>query len=112
MESTTPITNISKQEIYNQAIVMLIQNNQYEEEVKYELIKKGYDEGLVEEIVNSIIEKRNKEKRARANKDMLFGALWCIGGTVATMANVGYIFWGAIIFGGIQFFRGVMQAVD
>jgi methyl coenzyme M reductase beta subunit len=103
MESATPSTTHTEQEVYNQAIVMLFQNYQNEEEVIYELVKKGYDEGMVEEVVTSILEKRNKEKSAKANKDMLFGAMWCIGGTVATMANIGYIFWGAIVFGGIQF---------
>jgi hypothetical protein len=47
--------------------------------------------------------------RERAKKDMLYGALWCVGGTVLTMADVGFIFWGAIVFGGIQFFRGLMN---
>ena len=42
----------------------------------------------------------------KAKKDMIFGALWCVGGTIATVAQTGFIFWGAIIFGGIQFFRG------
>lgn len=53
-----------------------------------------------------------------ATKNMLYGALWCIGGTIATV--IGYInassghgggrymvFWGAIVFGGIQFLRGL-----
>ena len=50
---------------------------------------------------------------------MLFGALWCVGGLVVTIG--GYvlaakngggsymIFWGAVIFGAIQFFRGLAQ---
>lgn len=38
---------------------------------------------------------------------MLYGALWCVGGLALTLANVGFIFWGAIIFGGVQFFKGV-----
>jgi hypothetical protein len=38
---------------------------------------------------------------------MLFGALWCIGGIIATVSDLGYIFWGAIVFGAIQFFRGL-----
>lgn len=38
---------------------------------------------------------------------MLYGVLWCSGGLLLTLANVGFIFWGAILFGAIQFFRGV-----
>lgn len=45
--------------------------------------------------------------RDRAKKDMLYGALWCIGGTVLTLADIGFIFWGAIVFGAVQFFRGL-----
>lgn len=47
-------------------------------------------------------------------KDMAFGAMWCLGGlflTVATFAARagagGVLFWGAVIWGAIQFFRGV-----
>lgn len=43
----------------------------------------------------------------KAQKDMLYGALWCVGGLVLTMAHIGFIFWGAIVFGAIQFFRGI-----
>ncbi|GAB3936659.1 hypothetical protein [Mucilaginibacter myungsuensis] len=45
--------------------------------------------------------------REQAQKDMIYGALWCVGGTVLTIADVGFIFWGAIVFGGIQFFKGL-----
>lgn len=47
---------------------------------------------------------------SRANKDMLWGAVWCIGGIIGTVADTGYIFWGAIVFGGIQFFVGLSNA--
>lgn len=49
----------------------------------------------------------DSEIKSRAKKDMLYGALWCVGGLVATAANIGFIFWGAIIFGGFQFIKGV-----
>jgi hypothetical protein len=50
------------------------------------------------------------EKKKQANKDMLYGALWCVGGILATMSDVGAIFWGAIVFGGIQFFKGLINS--
>ena len=49
-------------------------------------------------------------KKKQAENDMLYGALWCIGGIIATAAHIGFIFWGAILFGGIQFFRGLSNA--
>lgn len=48
-------------------------------------------------------------RKDRAKKDVLYGALWCIGGTVLTLANVGFIFWGAILFGGIQLIKGLVN---
>jgi hypothetical protein len=39
---------------------------------------------------------------------MLYSAFWCLGGTIFTVADIGYIFWGAIVFGGAQFFGGLI----
>ncbi len=52
----------------------------------------------------------DQERKKQANKDMLYGALWCVGGIIATMSDIGAIFWGAIIFGGIQFFKGLINS--
>lgn len=51
-------------------------------------------------------------------KDMLYGALWCIGGIIVT--SVGYssasgggsylVTWGAILFGALQFFKGLINS--
>lgn len=57
--------------------------------------------------INSMYDEARKKQ---ANKDMLYGALWCVGGIVATASNVGAIFWGAIAFGGIQFFKGLINS--
>ncbi|TVT39214.1 hypothetical protein FNT36_16275 [Hymenobacter setariae] len=46
-------------------------------------------------------------RKAQAKKDMLYGGLWCVGGLALTLADVGFVFWGAILFGGIQFIKGV-----
>lgn len=50
-------------------------------------------------------------------KNMMHGALWCIGGIIVTAltyraaakGGVYLIAWGAIVFGAIQFFRGLVQ---
>src|SRR5579872_7323138 len=55
--------------------------------------------------------------KALGGKNMLVGGLWCVGGTVVTVGSMvaaqggGYylVTWGAIVFGGIQFFRGLGQ---
>jgi hypothetical protein len=55
--------------------------------------------------------------RDAANKDMLVGALWCGGGILVTVITYSaasgggtyVVAWGAIIFGGIRFVRGLMR---
>jgi hypothetical protein len=43
--------------------------------------------------------------------NMAWGALWCIGGIIATVVTDGqFIFYGAIIYGAIRFITGVSQS--
>lgn len=63
--------------------------------------------------INSAVSTMSESSYAEpktSNNDMLFGALWFIGGVIGTVADIGYIFWGAILFGAIQFFKGVMNS--
>jgi len=59
--------------------------------------------------VNTQFEEERKLTTEKAKRDMLYGALWCVGGIIATSMHIGFIFWGAIVFGGIQFFRGLIN---
>lgn len=45
-----------------------------------------------------------------SNNDILWGAIWCGGGIAATLADIGYIFWGAIIYGGIKLISGIVSS--
>ncbi|HEV2176083.1 MAG TPA: hypothetical protein VGW33_02620 [Terriglobia bacterium] len=56
--------------------------------------------------------------KAAGRKNMLRGGLWCVGGIVVTVATYSaaasgggtyFVAWGAILFGGIQFFKGMYQ---
>ena len=51
----------------------------------------------------------NAELKRRAKNDILWGSIWCGGGIVLTLAEIGYIYWGAIIFGGVQLIRGLVN---
>ncbi len=93
--------------IYSHAAHLLIERKMTEEETRGELIHMGVDAEGAWAVVESLNEQIRKARNTKANKDMLYGALWCVGGTILTMSNIGFIFWGAIIFGGIQFFSGV-----
>jgi hypothetical protein len=98
--------------VYNHVARMLIQEKRNEIEVIDSLVQQGVDAETASTIVLHTQSHISQLKKKRAQKDMLYGALWCVGGIVATAANIGFIFWGAIIFGGIQFFRGVANNMD
>ena len=72
------------------------------------LLKKGYEEGQASIL---ILEARKHYasylSKKKSQNDMLFGGIWFLGGVVATLANIGAIFYGAIAFGMIQFFKGL-----
>ncbi|KQT31071.1 hypothetical protein ASG22_18730 [Chryseobacterium sp. Leaf405] len=53
--------------------------------------------------------------KKQASKDVLYGGLWFAGGLIVTLVSLssgsgGVIAYGAVIFGGIQFFRGIMKS--
>jgi hypothetical protein len=72
-------------------------------------------EGFIEG--NTKIKQLPMITKETAKKNMLYGALWFIGGTVVTVGTLmaasgggSYVVaWGAIIFGGIQFVQGLYQ---
>ena len=95
---------------YQYAANLLVHSKKSPDEVKNALIEQGVDAASAAVVVDNLEIQIQQAKKDRANKDMLYGALWCVGGIVATVADIGYIFWGAIVFGAIQFFRGVANA--
>ena len=107
MENTGISQPDAVSQIYNYAANLILNENKNVEEVKDALVQKGLSADAAYTIVNSIEEQIIKAHKERATKDMIYGALWCVGGTIATVANIGFIFWGAILFGGIQFFKGL-----
>ena len=117
--------------IYAHAAHMLSIENKSLTEVKTALIELGFSEENSTTIVDSFGHNESEDKlnvnlrgdqnsdpanelsteaiNDAAKKDMLYGALWCVGGTVLTIAEIGYVFWGAIIFGGYQFLKGAFS---
>jgi len=107
MEASQNIEQQSNDYLYQYAANLLANGNKSGAEVERLLMLKGLaaDEAssIVRELENPILD----AKKAQAKKDMLHGGLWCIGGLALTLADVGFVFWGAILFGGIQFIKGV-----
>ena len=108
----TPITQGQQEavnQLYNFAADLIVNQKKSSEEVTNALVEKGLSQDAAYTIVNNLEDEIRKAKKEGASKDMLYGALWCIGGTIATLANIGFIFWGAILFGGIQFIKGLVN---
>lgn len=97
-------------EVYNYTARQLAHEKRSRHEVIRLLTDRGLDQAVATRVVDQMQEQISKAKKSRANKDMLYGALWCLGGTILTLSHIGFIFWGAILFGAIQFFRGVANA--
>lgn len=103
--------------LYNYAARLLIDEDKNSEEVIKALIEKGVSRENATRLVDKLIVEIEEAQNSRANKDMLYGALWCIGGLLVTAISYAatggggrYVLaWGAILFGGIQFVRGMMR---
>jgi hypothetical protein len=88
-----------------------------------DLVKKGWVKEAAIELVDSVEQaleeyKRSPEGRrelaSRNKRKMIFGLLWVVGGIIATVVTyvfaiggIFFIFWGAVLFGAIDFFRGL-----
>jgi hypothetical protein len=90
----------------------------YEEyyQSKINVLEKSDEEKLLlENLRRERIHQFGQLEKKQAGKDVLYGALWLGGGLVVTLVSLsngrgGVIAYGAIIFGGIQFFRGLIKS--
>jgi hypothetical protein len=110
MEISEKEVKQAQEKIYKYVANALINDKKANYEIVHELVEMGINEATANEIVDEIEEQVDIAKRQRGKRDMLFGALWCIGGTVLTLSNIGYIFWGAIVFGAYQFIKGAVNS--
>ena len=87
-------------------------------EVESKLRERGVDAEVAQLITHKLFALRGEARKKAGSKNMLIGALWCVGGLAVTgltysAASDGggtyIVTWGAIIFGAIQFFRGLVQ---
>ncbi len=80
----------------------------------------GLDAESAQMVTSDVFRVRDEVLKSAGKRNMLFGLLWCIGGSVVTAATYGIaagstnggryvVAWGAIVFGAIQFLRGVAQ---
>lgn len=84
-----------------------------------ELVAGGLTQPDAQLVVRQLRQHQTKAKQEAGKKNMLHGALWCLGGLAVTIfsyqaaASGGgsyVVAWGAVIFGAIQFFQGLFQS--
>lgn len=114
---------IDQQELVNQiygfTADMLFNQKKSVEETKAALIGNGLKPEDADIVISNLQNQYKQEKKEAGNKNMLYGALWCVGGLLVTFltysaaSNGGtyVVAWGAVIFGAIQFFKGVFQRI-
>jgi fructosamine-3-kinase len=112
MENEQNPVSLTIEQAQQFAINMMVREQRVATDTIEALVNMGVDANKAEEIVTKIKEQVSEIKKGKARQDILYGALWCGGGTIATMAHIGFIFWGAILFGGIQFIKGLLNLAN
>ncbi|MBN1937834.1 MAG: hypothetical protein JW934_24480 [Anaerolineae bacterium] len=95
----------------------LIQSKLPRAQVQDRLVAQGLDRQTAADVVDNLTRLHADARKKSAKKNMLYGALWCIGGIVVTVGTLALakgggsfvVAWGAIIFGAIQFFKGLFD---
>ena len=95
--------------IISEANRLLFEENLTAEETIPRLVALGAEPEFATHVTGELIRQFRVQRKAQGQKDVLYGLLWVLGGAVLTAADIGYIFWGAIVFGGFQFFMGLAR---
>lgn len=72
------------------------------------LLEQGYTEDQANSLILQAQAEIKKSAKSAAIRNIVIGALFLVGGTILTLAEIGFIFWGAIVFGGFQCVQGII----
>ena len=117
MSQGNPSTNPTIEAVYNFAAQRMA-SGATGSVVEQELMQQGLDPQSARTVVTELARVKSGAMRSAGLKNMGIGALFCVGGIIATVVTYGMasesggtyiIAWGPAIFGGIQFFRGLFQ---
>jgi hypothetical protein len=105
-------------EVYQRA-ANLANKGKSKDNIQTELHSMGLNQETASVVIENVFRLRKKAHREAGARNLLVGAAWCVGGIVVTaltyqMASGGGTFivaWGAVLFGGIQFLRGLGRIV-
>lgn len=100
------------------AAFLLLNDRKSPEQAKQILIEDGIDVERAHEIVDHLNLYITTATRERSQKDLLYGSLWCLGGTLFSIISYQtgsfgsgwYVLtYGAILLGSLQFIKGVFR---
>ncbi|WP_435008450.1 hypothetical protein P12x_005660 [Tundrisphaera lichenicola] len=88
--------------------------------IEQSLTERGFSGESASTLVRNVKQARSRVLQEAGRRDIVFGALWCFLGlalsaisfrmAVASGGGRMLLAWGPILFGGLQFLRGMMQA--
>jgi len=119
--TTSPNPNDALRQIVDHAVAALGSTGS-PRQATGRLVELGLDEASASKLIGDLISVRREAmveaKRKAAGKNIGFGLLWFVGGSLVTLLTYGaassgsgryVIAWGAILFGGIQALIGLFQ---
>ena len=95
--------------IYDEAWSLLAEDGKSSEETIVALVARGHNEARAREVVAEALVHLQSQPSDQNDNQVLYGALWFFGGLVLTIADTGYIWWGAMLYGVYKMFRGMMK---
>lgn len=106
--------------VYQYTINKMANNGVSATQMKEDLINQGLTADDADIVVNKVSQMIKESKKENGKKDMLYGALWCIGGIVVTAITYSaasgggtyIVAWGAIFWGAIQFIKGLINSFN
>lgn len=86
-------------------------------EIRSHLTSRGLDNELASIVIRNVLQANSSATKALGKSNMVYGALWCLGGVAVQSLRSGalnsgittLLIWGAIVFGGFSFARGFFQ---
>lgn len=96
----------------------LMRNGHSNSEIHENLLSHGLDQSAASLVVDNLSKVRAEQYRETGLNNMKVGAMWAVGGLVITgvtysmaseQGGTYVVTWGAIVFGAIQFFKGLYQ---
>jgi hypothetical protein len=88
-------------------------------EIQASLTRRGLDAEAAATVVDQLRQAKSRARQVAAKRYMFYGAFWCVGGIAVTVLSYQFaagmgggtfvIAWGAVLFGAIQFLRGLTR---